>query len=829
MTLDEQLSESSVHEHDRSDWNATFIKEKLVNYMVHDVGKDPEIASDRDWYYAVVYFVRGVLSERGIRQNRHLRDEKGRRVYYLSMEYLIGRNLMRTILDLDLHTLLGEALAEFDQNMDEILGCEVDAALGNGGLGRLAACILDSIANQSYPGMGYGIRYEFGMFSQSIEEGMQVEHPEHWLRYGNPWEFEQPNVKYRVRFNGKILCFKDAEGNDTCQWVDTEDVVALAFDVPLSGHKTPSTTNLRLWSARATRDFDLSYFNEGNYVEAVKDKAVSENLSKVLYPNDSTLRGQELRLKQEYFFVSASLQDILERFTLENGDIQQFPEKVVIHLNDTHPSLAVPELLRIFCDDYHMSFDEAWELCRRTFTYTNHTLLPEALETWPIAIMEHVLPRHLQLLYQINHQHLKEVKHRYPGDSDILSRMSLIDDVNKRVRMAHVCIVGSYSVNGVAELHSRLMQAGMFKDFKEMRQDVFTNVTNGIDQHRWLNMSNPGLSALIKESIGEKWISDLPALTELAPLADDAAFRRKFHEIKRDNKIRLTQLIADKTGVDLNPDSMFDVQVKRIHEYKRQLLNVMHVITRYMRIRDGIETDLVPRSVIIGGKAAPGYHIAKQIIRLINDVGNTINNDPAVKGMLKMVFLPNYNVSKAEIIMPGSELSEQISTPGMEASGTGNMKFALNGALTIGTLDGANIEIKEEVGDDNIFIFGMTADEANDLRAGGYDPNTFYEKSAELRRVMEMIRDGFFCPDDPGRYSDLYNNLLFGGDHFLLMADYEAYIACQEQVETAYKDQDKWNRMAILNTANMGKFSIDRTVRTYAENVWKVKPMQLQR
>nr|CRH05785.1 GT35 : Glycogen phosphorylase [Candidatus Magnetococcus massalia] len=825
--MDKSFSNTSVHEHDRNDWTPTFIKEKLVNYMVHDVGKDPEVAHERDWYYAVVYFVRGILSERRIRKNRKLREEKSRRVYYLSMEYLIGRNLMRTIQDLELDELMRSALVDFDQNLDEIIGCEVDSALGNGGLGRLAACILDSIANQGYPGMGYGIRYEFGMFSQDIEHGQQVEHPEHWLRFGNPWEFEQPNVKFRVRFNGKILCYKDSDGEETCKWVDSDDVIALAFDTPLSGHKTPSMTNLRLWSARATNDFDLRYFNEGNYEEAVRDKAVSENLSKVLYPNDSTLRGQELRLKQEYFFVSASLQDIIARFMLEHGDLQQFPDKVVLHLNDTHPSLAVPELVRLFCDEYGMKFDEAWALARRSFTYTNHTLLPEALETWPIAIMEHVLPRHLQIIYRINHVFLKEVKHQYPGDHHILGRVSLVDDHAKAIRMSHVCIAGSYSVNGVAALHSRLMQEGLFNDFFKMRPDTFTNVTNGIDQHRWLGLSNPELAKLLEETIGDEWVSNLPAIAKLAPHADDAAFRARYRAIKHGNKERLAKLIKERTDVELPTDALFDCQVKRIHEYKRQLLNVLHVITRYLRIREGRETSPVKRAVIIAGKAAPGYHMAKQIIRLVNDVASIVNNDPAVGDKLKLVFIPNYNVSKAEIIIPGSELSEQISTPGMEASGTGNMKFGLNGALTIGTLDGANVEMKEEVGDENIFIFGMTADDANRLRDEGYDPYSYYEQNEELRRVMEMIRDGYFSPDDPGRYSDLYNALIFGGDHFLLLADYADYIACQEKVDEVYQDQEKWTRMSILNTAYMGKFSIDRTVNTYAENVWKVPPMEL--
>ncbi|MEO5369196.1 MAG: glycogen/starch/alpha-glucan phosphorylase [Magnetococcus sp. DMHC-1] len=812
---------------DQAPWNVETLKKNILHFMVHMVGKDPSLANQRDWYKSVIYLLRAILYERKVKMERTLQATRGRRVYYLSMEYLIGRNLRRTLIDLDLQDAIAQALRECGTSLESVIDQELDPALGNGGLGRLAACILDSMATLGYPGIGYGIRYEFGMFTQRIEQGEQVEQPEDWLELGNPWETERHSIRFTVRFGGRVISFRDEKGQEKIQWVDTNDVIAVAFDIPLTGFRTPTMTHLRLWSARASHDFDFRFFNEGNYIDAVKDKIDSENLSKVLYPNDNTLMGQELRLKQEYFFVSASLQDILRKFFLTEKDIRKLPDQVAIHLNDTHPSLAVVELTRILMDTYRLSLDEAWDITRRTYSYTNHTLLPEALESWPIDIMGKILPRHLDILYQVNHHHLTAVKYQFPGDPKMLSRVSLFDDHSRRVRMANLSVIGSKKVNGVAKLHTQLMQASFFADFSRMDPAKFENVTNGITQHRWLLQSNPELATFISQHQGEGWITDLPQLRSLESHLEDAEFRKKFMSIKKNNKIRLARMVEERVGVRLDPSAMFDVQVKRIHEYKRQLLNVLHVITRYVRIRNGQIADPTARAVIIGGKAAPGYHMAKLIIRLIVEVAKVINNDPMVKDRLKLVFLPNYNVSAAETIIPGSDLSEQISTPGTEASGTGNMKFALNGALTIGTLDGANIEILREVGDDNIFIFGMTADEVQSLRQKGYNPAKYYEENQELHRVLDMIRDGYFCPDDPHRYTPIFDALVRGGDHFMLLADYEAYVACQDKIDLVYQNQDAWGRKAIMNTSRMGYFSIDRTVRTYAEKIWQVEPTRV--
>lgn len=799
------------------------IKRQLNSYLVHGVGVSPEYASQRDWLYAVAGLVRGVLSEQYLDTATRERDQDVRRVYYLSLEYLTGRSLLKNLLDLGLYQDFKSALSDLGQDLDAIAEFEFDAALGNGGLGRLAACFLDSLATHSYPGFGYGIRYEFGMFTQRIENGEQVEHPETWLRYGNPWEFERPNIIYPVRFRGRIACFKDERGKEVCQWVDTDDIIALAYDVPVSGHKSSVVTKLRLWSARATRDFDLKYFNQGNYIDAVKDKTISENLSKVLYPADTTLMGQELRLMQEYFFVSASLQDILARYNRVYDSLDSLPEKICIQLNDTHPSLAIPEMMRLLVDIYDYEWDAAWDLTRRTFSYTNHTLLPEALETWPISMLESILPRHLEIIYEINYQFLQEVKFQFPGQPDILARLSLVDDANRRIRMAHLCVVGSNRVNGVAALHTDLMKRHVFADFNRMAPDKFVNVTNGVTQRRWLLQSNPGLADLVTEAIGDSWTTDLKQIKQLEDFADDSAFQDRFMAIKQANKERLCHLVEARAGVTFDPSGLFDSQVKRIHEYKRQLLNLLHVITLYNRIRDGQEVQ--PRCVVIAGKAAPGYFLAKQIIRLVNDVAAVVNNDPKTRGRLSLAFVPNYNVSAAEVIIPGTDLSEQISTAGTEASGTGNMKFALNGALTIGTLDGANIEIKDHVGDENIFIFGKTADEVNDMRAHGYRPWDFYNGNEALKRAVDMIGEGFFNPDEPGRYRPIFDTLLSQGDHYFLMADFESYLQTQGAVDAAYGNSREWVRKAIINVANMGEFSSDRSIHDYARTIWNLKPL----
>ncbi|MBN2752975.1 MAG: glycogen/starch/alpha-glucan phosphorylase, partial [Rhodospirillaceae bacterium] len=691
----------------------------------------------------------------------------------------------------------------------------------------LAACFLDSLFTHDYPGIGYGIRYEYGMFTQRIEEGQQLEQPENWLRYGNPWEVARPSVLYKVRFGGRNLCFRNANGEDICQWVDAEEVMAMAFDVPVSGFDTTTVGNLRLWSARSTREFDLQYFNQGNYIEAVRSKTISETLSKVLYPNDKSQDGQELRLKQEYFFVSASLQDIIHRFLRTHDDLLTFADKVAIQLNDTHPAMAVAELMRLLVDDHAMSFESAWAVTRKTFSYTNHTLLPEALETWPIDMIQAILPRHLEIIYEINDAFLREVRRSFPGDPKILGRVSLVDDHTRRIRMAHLAVVGSHKVNGVAALHTQLLREGLFADFARIWPDKFVNMTNGITPRRWLRQANPELSTLITEAIGHGWEKDLSRLHDLASMADDAFFQKRFQEIKFANKQRLAKEIANSCHIQVDPASLFDTQVKRFHEYKRQLLNVLHVITRYNRLKDDIDSVQVPRTVIFAGKAAPGYDMAKLIIRLVLDVAETVNHDRSTSDRLKVVFIPDYKVSSAEIIIPGSELSQQISTAGTEASGTGNMKFALNGALTIGTMDGANIEIHDEVGADNIFIFGLDVAEAKDLRAGSYEPWEYYNSNEELRRTLDMIRNGYFSPSDPVRYKPLIDSLLRGGDHFLLLADYADYMACQEEVDKVYLTPTDWTRRAILNVANMGKFSSDRTIHDYAKEIWDIKPLDL--
>lgn len=681
------------------------------------------------------------------------------------------------------------------------------------------------MATLDIPGYGYGIRYEYGMFAQRIENGRQIEHPDNWLRYGNPWEFPRPEVLYQVKFHGRVVQYADDHGVERHHWVDSDDVMAMAFDTPIPGFGTQTVNNMRLWAAKATRDFDLRYFNEGNYIKAVEDKNGSENLSKVLYPNDTTEMGRELRLKQQYFFVCASLQDVLYRYNKHHDAMDELPNKVAIQLNDTHPSIAIAELMRILVDIRHLDWDRAWSITTRTFAYTNHTLMPEALETWPVPMFGKLLPRHLQIIYEINHRFLKEVIHQYPGDHGIVNRMSIIDEAgDKRVRMAHLAIVGSHKVNGVAQIHTELMRQTIFADFDRFYPDKIINMTNGITPRRWLNQANPRLSELISSHIGHDWVKDLSQLQRLVPLADDAEFRRDFAAVKRVNKEKLVAMVWQKLKLEISADSLFDVQIKRIHEYKRQLLNVLHIVTLYNRIRANPDTDYVPRTVIFGGKAAPGYFIAKLIIKLINDVAEVVNNDPHIRGRLKVVFVPNYDVSNAENMIPAADLSEQISTAGTEASGTGNMKLALNGALTIGTLDGANIEIGEEVGADNIFIFGLNAAEVAKLKADGYQPWDFYHGNPELRSVLEMIGSGFFSPDEPDRFKPILENLLERGDHYLLLADYAAYIACQEKVEQAYRDQERWVRMAILNVANMGKFSSDRTIRQYAEQIWDAKP-----
>ncbi|MDQ3186352.1 MAG: glycogen/starch/alpha-glucan phosphorylase [Pseudomonadota bacterium] len=806
--------------------DADSIKQSFSNCLIYSVGKDTITATDRDRFFAAAYVVRDRLIDRWMETMRSYYVNDAKRVYYFSLEFLMGRTLMNSVHNLGFDRQFRHAFGELGINLEDVREIEPDAALGNGGLGRLAACFLDSMATLNLPGYGYGIRYEYGMFAQRIEDGRQIEHPDNWLRYGNPWEFPRPEVLHQVKFHGRVVQYEDEHGTARYHWIDTDDVMAMAFDTPIPGCDTNTVNNMRLWAAKATRDFELRYFNEGNYVKAVEDKNASENLSKVLYPDDTTAMGRELRLKQQYFFVCASLHDILYRYSKHQNNFDALPDKVAIQLNDTHPAIGIAELMRVLVDLHNHEWEKAWDITTRTFAYTNHTLMPEALETWAVALFENVLPRHLQIIYEINRRFLKEVMHRYPGDTGILRRMSIIDELGeRRIRMAHLAIVGSHKVNGVAQIHTELMKQTIFADFDRFYPGKIINITNGITPRRWLSQANARLAGLVSSRIGSGWVKDLNQLKRLIPLAEDASFCEEFAVVKHANKKHFANILKQKLDIDINVDSLFDVQIKRIHEYKRQLLNVLHMVTLYNRIRHDPNAECVPRTVIFGGKAAPGYVKAKLIIKLINDIADIVNNDPQVGGNLKVVFVPNYDVSVAQEMIPAADLSEQISTAGTEASGTGNMKLALNGALTIGTADGANIEIRSEVGEDNIFIFGLDAAGVAKMKANGYRPRDLYSANAELRTVLDMIGSGFFSPDEPDRFKPIIDALLHHGDEYLLLADYASYIGCQKEVELAYLDQARWVRKAILNVAHMGKFSSDRTIMQYADQIWDAKPV----
>ncbi|HAF43406.1 MAG: glycogen phosphorylase [Sideroxydans sp. GWF2_59_14] len=801
----------------------------LADHLIYSNSKYPINATTRDWFETVAYSVRDRLVERWMETMQRYYEQDPKRIYYLSLEFLMGRTLSNAMLNLGMDEPGRAALYELGQDFEAVAGMESDAALGNGGLGRLAACFLDSMATLNLPCYGYGIRYEYGMFRQSIENGIQMEHPDNWLRYGNPWEFPRPELLYPVKFYGHVVEYKHEDGIVRHHWVDTDDVMAMAYDTPVPGYGGLTVNNMRLWAAKSSRDFELRYFNQGDYIQAVADKNESENLSKVLYPNDTTEMGRELRLKQQYFFVSASLQDMLFRYKKNHESWLQLPDKLAVQLNDTHPSIAVAEMMRLLVDVHHHTWDEAWGLSTQIFSYTNHTLMPEALETWPVAMFESLLPRHLQIIYEINYRFLQQVMHQFPGDGDLLRRLSIVDENNgRRLRMSHLAIVGSHTVNGVAALHTELMKRTIFADFERITPGKFINLTNGVTPRRWLNQANPGLARLISESIGKDWLTDLGQLRKLRGFAEDVSFQKQFHAIKQANKDRLADMISRQLDIQIDTSSLFDIQIKRIHEYKRQLLNVLHVITLYNRMRSGNHPELVPRTVIIAGKAAPGYAMAKLIIRLINDIADIVNNDQQVGGRLKLVFIPNYDVTNAERIVPAADLSEQISTAGTEASGTGNMKLALNGALTIGTLDGANIEIRDEVGAENFFLFGMTADEVEQTHRKGYRPMDHYRNDPELKQALDMLASGYFCPDEVGRYQGVVDALLKQGDSYMLLADYASYIACQDRVGELYRDRQEWTKRAILNVAGMGKFSSDRTIREYAEKVWRVDPVEPQ-
>ncbi len=788
---------------------------EILDTLVHRIGKDQQAARPHDWLAATILTVRNDIIERWMASTKQAHAAGAKRVYYLSLEFLIGRLLRDALANLQNREEVAAALGELGVKLADLEEIEPDAALGNGGLGRLAACFMESLATLDLPAYGYGIRYVNGMFRQRIDDGWQVELPENWLAHGNPWEFERRESAYFIGFGGEVI--GDEQGQ--VHWSPAEAVEAMAVDTPVVGWRGKRVNTLRLWTARAFDPIRLDRFNAGDFEGALAGQLRAETLVRVLYPNDSTAAGQELRLRQEYFFSSASIQDIVRRHVQYFGDIRTLPEKAAIQLNDTHPAVSVAELMRLLVDHHDLGFDEAWEITRATFGYTNHTLLPEALESWPLHLFERLLPRHMQLVYAINAKILREARAKELDDRAIAA-ISLIDEGGeRRVRMANLAFAGAHSVNGVAALHTELMKQTVFADLHRLYPTRINNKTNGITPRRWLQECNPALTALIREAIGDAFMNDAQALTALAPFADDAAFRERFAAVKRSNKVALAQHLKGEMGLRLDPDAIFDVQIKRIHEYKRQLLNIVETVALYDQIRSHPERDWTPRVKLFAGKAASSYHTAKLVIKLANDVARRVNSDPAVGHLLKVGFVPNYNVSLAERMVPAADLSEQISTAGMEASGTGNMKFALNGALTIGTLDGANIEIRDHVGDENIFIFGMTTDEVAAKRAGGYDPRAVIEASTELSQALNAIASGVFSPDDPDRYKGLVQSL-YEGDWFMVAGDFDAYAARQRDVDATYNDRDRWRRSAVLNVANMGWFSSDRTIGDYAREIW---------
>ncbi len=800
------------------------VKKAIVYKLIFLIGRSPKEASQRDWLNATLHAVRDLVTEGWITTARQSRAEETRRVYYLSMEFLIGRTLSNAMIAEGVYDVAEKALAELNVDLEEIIEKEVDPGLGNGGLGRLAACFMDSLATLAIPAMGYGIRYEYGMFRQKIENGQQVERPDDWLEKGAPWEFMRPSKRFSIDFGGHIY-FEDKK----CIWNPAEKVTALAYDQMIPGYKNDSASTLRLWSAHGGEVFDLAEFNRGDHLAAVATRSANQNLSRVLYPDDSTWNGRELRLRQEYFLVSASLQDILRRHFRTHGTLDNLADKVAIHLNDTHPTLAIPELMRILIDLHGYSWQNAWDVTRRIFSYTCHTLMSEALETWPVEMMAKILPRHLQMIFEINDHFLEYVKTYVTTDMDFIRRVSLIEEgYQRKVRMGWLSVVGSHKVNGVAAIHSDLMVTSTFADFAHIYPERFTNVTNGVTPRRWLAVANPKLAALFDQYIGSEWRCDLSQIEKLKAFADKGEFKRAVADIKYDNKVKLAQYVKKTLNIDLDPHALFDVQVKRIHEYKRQMLNVLHIIARYNEMLAHPEKDWQPRVFILAGKAASAYYAAKQTIRLINDVANVINNDERLKGRLKVVFIPNYSVSLAQLIIPAADISEQISLAGTEASGTSNMKFALNGALTLGTLDGANVEILDNVGEDHIFIFGNTVEQVEALRREGYRPFDYYQNDEQLREVIDQIIRGDFSPEEPNRYHSLIQGLQYH-DYYQSFADFCSYVEAQKAVDKKYQDRDVWIASTIQNMVNMGFFSSDRTILEYAKNIWKIEPLKLEK
>jgi starch phosphorylase len=803
------------------------LSNQFAEHMEFNLVKDRITATGEDAYFALSLSLRDRLVKNWLRTQRKYFEKDVKRVYYLSLEFLMGRLLGNALINMDFYQPCYEILREDGYSLEDIRDYENEMGLGNGGLGRLAACYLDSMATLELPAFGYGIRYEYGIFEQDIENGYQVEKADYWLDAGNPWDILRRKLKYRVKFYGRVEQQMDENGELQFKWVDTEDVLAVAYDVPIPGYKNSTVNNLRLWSARATSDFNFKDFDRGDYLAAVERKNNSEIISKVLYPNDTIVEGKFLRLKQQYFFVSATLQDIIRKYKINHDNYRKFAEKTTIQLNDTHPVVAIPELMRILIDDEKMGWNDAWEITKKTFAYTNHTVVPEALEEWPVKIFSELLPRHLQIVYEIDRRIREEIKESYSIDSDVIAQMAIIDERGeKRIRMANLAIVGSYKVNGVAQLHTEILKNVIFTHFHKLYPDKFVNVTNGITPRRWLKTANPILSEIITEKIGDRWVRNLDELRKIEQFTDDPDFRENWRNAKWLNKKLLIDYIEKEHSIKVNPESIFDVQIKRFHEYKRQLLNVLHVITLYNRIKANSRESIVPRTVIFSGKAAPAYFMAKLVIKLINNVADVVNNDPDIGDKLKVLFLKNYSVTLAEIIIPAADLSEQISVAGLEASGTGNMKFALNGALTIGTMDGANVEIRQEVGDENIFIFGLLADEVRSLKQKGYRPKEYYQNNPSLKKVIDMISSNYFSKKEHGIFNPIIESLM-NVDYYCLFADYQSYIDKQEEVSNLYLNIDEWTKKSIINVARIEKFSSDRSIKEYVEKIWKVKPCKI--
>jgi len=819
-TLADQVAPELSPPHERTAMTKEAFKQAFLDNLFYIQGKFPALATKTDYYHALAYAVRDRLLQRWISTAAAYTKQGSRTVAYLSAEFLMGPHLGNNLINLGIYDEVRQAIGELGLNFDELLHQEDEPGLGNGGLGRLAACFIDSLATLEIPSLGYGIRYEFGIFHQQIVDGWQMEKTDNWVRFGNPWEIVRPEWAVEIKLGGHTEQFKDEHDRLRIRWVPHKRVVGVPYDTPILGYRVNTANTLRLWKSEAAESFDFSVFNRGDHYGAVNQKVASENISKVLYPNDEQEQGKELRLEQQYFFVSCSLQDMLRILKIQKLPLEKFHEKFAVQLNDTHPAIAVAELMRLLIDEYVVSWDQAWSITKKTFAYTNHTLLPEALERWSLGLFAKVLPRHLEIIYEINARFLDEVRIRFFGDEERIARLSLIEEHGARyVRMAHLACVGSHAINGVAELHSELLKQDVLRDFYELWPGKFQNKTNGVTPRRWMVLSNPRLTQLITESIGDAWIKDLGELKKLEPLADDASFRARWSEIKRANKRDFAELARTRAGVNVNPDSLFDVQVKRIHEYKRQHLNILHVIALYSRLKSQPNMDIQPRTFIFGGKAAPGYHIAKLIIKLINSVGELVNRDPTIRDLIKIVYLPNFNVSNGQKVYPAADLSEQISTAGKEASGTGNMKFQMNGALTIGTMDGANVEIRQEVGADNFFLFGLKTDEVAALKERGYRPMDYYHSDPDLRDTLDLIRNGFFSRGDTELFRPLIDGLLYH-DPYLVLADFKPYLLCQQQVNETFADKDRWTRMAILNSARSSLFSSDRTIREYCRDIW---------